>query len=193
LESILNSIKESKLSSTKAYSKIFFSLETKYLAQEVGGWENKAKLGLALGVVYSPQIGFRVYKEESIEELLSILTRKNIVIGFNLKDFHFKVLEAYYKDWERIPIIDILEYAESKLSIRLPFAAFVEATLNKLPPLSGEEVVRLYRLGKEAEVEKNCCYKVKLLAELYEFAQKNKCLYYKTKDNLKFKLPWELS
>ena len=51
---------------------VYFDLETQKSAQDVGGWGNKDKMGLSVGVTYSTaRAGYQVYSEEQVEALWS--------------------------------------------------------------------------------------------------------------------------
>ena len=49
---------------------VYFDLETQKSAQDVGGWGNKDKMGLSVGVTYSTaRAGYQVYGESQVEAL----------------------------------------------------------------------------------------------------------------------------
>ena len=67
---------------------VFFDLETKYLADEVGGWGNIHKMELAVAVTYSTaDADFHSYTEEQAAELVDELRRADLVVGFNVRRF----------------------------------------------------------------------------------------------------------
>ena len=74
----------------------FFDLETQRLAEEVGGWGNVHLMRLAVGVLYDKgSDGFEIFSEEQVEDLIERLRAYDLVVGFNIKRFDYRVLGAY--------------------------------------------------------------------------------------------------
>ena len=67
---------------------LVFDLETQRSAEEVGGWGNIPKMGLALAVVYDLQRrSYRTYYETDADKLLLDLVMADRVVGFNIDNF----------------------------------------------------------------------------------------------------------
>lgn len=64
---------------------VYFDLETKYLSDEVGGWSNIERMGLAVAVTYSTQRGgFAHYTESEVGMLIDELCNADLVVGFQV-------------------------------------------------------------------------------------------------------------
>ena len=75
---------------------VYFDLETKRSANDVGGWNNKAEMGMSVGVTYSSAKGkYTIYAEKNVSELVDELLAADLVIGFNHISFDYEVLQAY--------------------------------------------------------------------------------------------------
>ena len=85
-----------------------FDIETKKLADEVGGWNNKHKMGVAcLVVLDSRDLSYHVFSPDDIpgaKPLIQIielfdnaLNEGEIISGYNILDFDFKILEHELK------------------------------------------------------------------------------------------------
>jgi DEAD/DEAH box helicase domain-containing protein len=54
---------------------LYFDLETQRTANDVGGWGNKHKMGMSIGVTYSTTTGeYHIYSEKTVEALIAQLT-----------------------------------------------------------------------------------------------------------------------
>ena len=75
---------------------LVLDIETQRSAEEVGGWDNCDRMGLAVAVTQDLETGeIRVYTEADVEDLLADLTAAACIIGFNLRRFDFGVLRGY--------------------------------------------------------------------------------------------------
>ena len=75
---------------------VYFDLETKHSAADVGGWSHIDKMGMSIGVTYSTaRGGYKVYGEPEVEALITELQRADLVVGFNHERFDYRVLEGY--------------------------------------------------------------------------------------------------
>ena len=63
---------------------IYFDLETKYSAEEVGGWENIEDMGMSVGVIWdSVDQQFSVYLDHQTNELVEHCKSSDQIVGFN--------------------------------------------------------------------------------------------------------------
>ena len=71
---------------------IYFDLETKYSAEEVGGWENIEDMGMSVGVIWdSVDQQFSVYLDHQTNELVEHCKRSDQIVGFNHVGFDYRV------------------------------------------------------------------------------------------------------
>ncbi len=134
-----------------------FDLETKYSAQEVGGWHNAHKMGISVAVVYDSGLDdFVTYLENETNRLLDHLNRLELVVGFNNRRFDNKVLGAYTsQDLSQMPILDLLEVVQERLGYRLSLDRLAHHTLGTKKSADGLQALKWYR---EGEIEKICHY-----------------------------------
>lgn len=134
-----------------------FDLETKYSAQEVGGWHNAHKMGISVAVVYDSLLDdFVTYLEEETDRLLEHLNRLELVVGFNNRRFDNRVLGAYTSlDLSKMVLLDLLEVVQERLGYRLSLDRLAHHTLGTKKSADGLQALQWYR---EGEIEKICHY-----------------------------------
>lgn len=175
---------------------VYFDLETKKLANEVGGWGNKHLMGLSVGVVYlNRHQKFVTYLEDKVEDLIVTLSEADLVVGFNVKNFDYEVLYPYTKvDLKEIPTFDMLEDIHKKLGFRLSLDHLVTATLDGATKIAnGLQAVQWYRNGEIDKIINYCIQDVKITKELFEFGCENGYVLYKdrTKGVSKLAVQWK--
>ena len=111
----------------------FFDLETQKLAAEVGGWQNTHLMRVSVAVLYEvPADTFKVYREHEIQGLIEDLKRLDLVVGFNISRFDYRVLRAYTPfNLERLPTFDILGEIHKGLGFRVSLGHLAEKTLGR--------------------------------------------------------------
>ncbi len=134
-----------------------FDLETKYSAQEVGGWHQAHKMGISVAVVYDSLLDdFVVYLEDDVERLLDHLFRLELVVGFNNRRFDNSVLAGYTtRNLNEMVILDLLEVVHSRLGYRLSLDRLAQCTLGSKKTADGLQALKWYKQG---EIEKICHY-----------------------------------
>ncbi len=110
----------------------YFDLETQKSADEVGGWGNIHKMGLAVGVVWdSVEQDYFVYEEKDAKKLVEKLRTADLVVGFNVIGFDYTVLQPYSDfDLQEINTFDMLVDVKKLLNFRLSLNHLAEHTLN---------------------------------------------------------------
>lgn len=161
-------------------SEIFFDLETQHLAEEVGGWGNKHRMRLACAVTLNAATQeFQDYVEADAEHLLATLQSAARVIGFNLKNFDYAVLQPYTKvKLARLPTLDMLEEIQRVLGFRLSLDTLASATLNAEKLADGVQAVRWFKAGEMAKLLEYCRKDVALTQQLFLYGKQHGYLYY---------------
>jgi len=174
----------------------FFDLETQRLAEEVGGWGNVHLMRLAVGVLYDKgSNGFEVFAEKQVENLIERLRDYDLVVGFNIKRFDYRVLGAYTGfDFGELPTFDILEDIYRRLGFRLSLGHLAEQTLGRAKVADGIQAVRWLREGKLDAVVEYCKDDVAITRDLFDYGLNHGYLVYQTKDGQQVRLPvnWNL-
>ncbi len=171
-----------------------FDLETKFSAEEVGGWQNVEKMGMSLGVVYDSVLdGYVTYLEEEVESLMEHLHSLELVVGFNNKRFDNRVLYSYGKTGlDELPTLDLLEEIQKHLGYRLSLNGVAEHTLNVKKSGDGLMALQWYRQGNYEMLRKYCMKDVEITKNIMLFALQNGFLLFQNKARQKVRLPLHL-
>ncbi len=162
-------------------SAIVFDLETQRSAEEVGGWEHREKMGLAVGVIYDlDRSEFRVYTEAAVHALIAELTRARLIVGFNLRRFDFDVLRGYAAlDYDALPVLDILDRIHRRLGFRLSLGHLAEETLGERKSADGLQSLAWFKAGELERVIEYCKQDVLLTKRLYDYGRQHGYLLYR--------------
>jgi DEAD/DEAH box helicase domain-containing protein len=160
---------------------LVLDLETQRSAEEVGGWENAERMGLAVAVTADLATGeARVYTEEQVEELLQALTGAAGIIGFNLRRFDFAVLRGYRDlDYAALPVLDMLEEVQASLGFRLSLNHLARETLGSPKLADGLQSLAWFKAGELDKVIEYCRADVELTRRLFEFGREHGYLLYR--------------
>ncbi len=172
-----------------------FDIETQRLADEVGGWGNVHLMRLAVAVLYDNRSDiYETFTEEQVESLIERLQDFDLVVGFNIKRFDYRVLGAYTAlDFRALPTFDILEDIHSRLGFRLSLGHLAEQTLGKAKIADGIQAVRWFREGNLDAVTDYCKEDVTITKELFEFGLSHGYLLYRTRAGQAVRLPVDWS
>lgn len=159
---------------------VYFDLETKYLADEVGGWDFIDRMELAVAVTYSTQRGsFTHYTEQEVSALIEELSRADLVVGFNILRFDYTVLRPYTtRDLRQLPTLDILHELHRQLGRRVKLDSCAQATLGATKGGDGLQAVRWFREGHIEKVIEYCTQDVDIVRRLHEYGKQHRCIYF---------------
>jgi DEAD/DEAH box helicase domain-containing protein len=159
---------------------IYFDLETKKSADEVGGWQQISRMGMSIGVTYSTaRDSYKIYPENQVDDLVRELQRADLIVGFNHLRFDFEVLHGYTAlDLRQLPTLDLLIDLQSRLQHRLSLEAIAAATFGVKKTGEGMQAIQWYREGKLMEIAEYCCYDVKLTRLVHEYGRNHRHLHY---------------
>lgn len=177
-------------------NKIVLDLETQKAFDDVGGRDKNHLLKVSIVGIYSyPQNKFLTFTEDKLFRLGEMLSEADQVIGFNIKNFDFQVLQPYlHFDLSAIPTLDILEEVEKIIKHRVKLDNLAQMTLGTAKSGDGLEALKMFRQGRMEELKKYCLNDVRITRDLYEYVRKYGKLLYKdyfeTKEiRLNFKEP----
>jgi DEAD/DEAH box helicase domain-containing protein len=175
---------------------VFFDLETQKTAQDVGGWENKHLMRVSVAVVHDSTTGENHhFGEVQVDDLVRTLRRADLVVGFNIRSFDYRVLSAYGGDeLEGIPTFDILEDVQRRLGFRLSLDHLASRTLGECKIADGLQAVAWFREGRMEELRAYCQKDVEITRRLFEFGCTNGYLIYETRGGQAVRLPvdWDV-
>jgi DEAD/DEAH box helicase domain-containing protein len=169
----------------------FLDLETCCSAEEVGGWERCHHMGVSLAVlVETAPERLRVYRAGDLERLCRRLAELDLVVGFNLKRFDYRVLQPYSPlHLADLPTLDILEDIQKILGFRLSLGHLAEKTLGEKKTGNGLLALELYKAGRWQELEAYCRQDVLLTRRLFEYGAREGHLVYQHRQGLLVRLP----
>jgi DEAD/DEAH box helicase domain-containing protein len=173
---------------------VYFDLETKHSADDVGGWSHIDKMGMSIGVTYSTARGdYKIYGEPEVEDLIKEIQRADLVVGFNHIRFDYRVLEGYsIFDFSQVPSLDMLIVLNEKLGHRLKLDSIAQATLGCEKSAEGLQAIEWFKQGKMAEIAEYCCFDVKITKLVHEYGAAHGHLFYTNRfgNKLKVKVEW---
>lgn len=162
---------------------IYFDIETRRGAEEVGGWGNKHLMQMAVGVIYdSLERNYFTFLEEDVDQLIERLMQADLVIGFNLINFDYPVLQPYTNlDLKNIKTFDMLQDIQDRLGFRLSLNHLAKNTLKIEKIADGLQSLRWFKEGKIEKVIEYCIKDVEITRELFRFGVKNNHLLFESK------------
>ncbi|WKZ26547.1 MAG: ribonuclease H-like domain-containing protein [Candidatus Paceibacterota bacterium] len=155
-------------------SKIVFDIETKNIFSDVGE-RNPAALDISVVGIYDYRSGeYKTFLEEEFNKLWPILSRANLLIGFNSDHFDIPLLNKYYPgDLTKIKSLDILKEIKESFGRRMKLDQIAEGTLGIRKSGFGLQATEWWKKGEVEKVKKYCLDDVKITKEIYEYALKN--------------------
>ena len=166
-------------------------IETQRSAKEVGGWHRAERMKVSCAVLYDSQKdAFFEYVEGQIPSLLEKLHELDLVIGFNIKRFDYRVLSAYTDmDFGRIPTLDLLEKVKDRLGYRLSLDHLASATLDAGKTADGLDALRWWKEGKMAKILEYCRSDVAITRDLFRFGREKRYVLFRNKAEQIVRLP----
>jgi hypothetical protein len=155
---------------------VYFDLETRRTAADVGGWGNKHAMGVSVAVTYSTQSAdYTIYTEDKVGDLINEMVRADLVVGFNHVGFDYEVLLGHtiFDFRDQLNSLDLLIELEKKLGHRLKLEAVAEASLGTGKSADGLQAIRWWQQGKIAEIAEYCCFDVKVTRLVHEYGAKH--------------------
>lgn len=174
--------------------KIVLDLETQKLFEDVGGRGKNHLLKISVCGIYDyKRDKYEVYEEKDLPRLAPLLQSADQIIGFNIKDFDFEVLQPYLNfNIFEIPYYDILEEINKIIGHRIALETVAQGTLGSGKSGNGKQAVLYYRSGRMDLLKKYCLDDVKVTRQIYDYALKNQKLLYRDYFNIK-EIPLKVS
>lgn len=176
--------------------RLFFDLETKYSAEQVGGWGNVMDMGMSVGVIWdSLDEAFHVYLEHQVPELIDHLKRAEITVGFNHVEFDLRVLAGAvppidsrhqrYLELRAMNHCDLLTEVKNVLGHRLKLDSLARPTLQVGKSADGLQALEWYREGRIDLIIEYCKQDVEVTRRLFEYAVEHGELHYDSRAGIK--------
>lgn len=161
--------------------KIVLDLETQKLFEEVGGRGKNHLLKVSVCGIYDYSTDkYQIFEERELSRLSPMLQTADQIIGFNIKDFDFEVIQPYLNfDIHKVPYLDLLQEIEKVLGHRINLESVAQGTIGSGKSGSGKEAILYFRNGRMDLLKKYCLDDVKVTRQVYEYVLKNGKLLYK--------------
>ena len=173
----------------------YFDLETQKSADDVGGWGNIHKMGLAIGVLWdSMDEDYFVYEEKNAKKLVEKLRTADLVVGFNVIGFDYTVLQPYSDfDLQEINTFDMLDDIKNLLNFRLSLNHLAQHTLNAKKSADGLVSLQWYKEGKIDKIIHYCKQDVEITRDLFLFGEKNGYVNYQSRsgNSIQLEVNWK--
>lgn len=163
-----------------ALKKIVLDLETQNSFQDVGGRGKNHLLKISVcGVYFYETDKYQTFEEHELGKLAPLLQTADQIIGYNIKDFDFEVLQSYLNfNIFEVPYLDILQEIEKVIGHRVKLESVAQATLGSGKSGTGLQAIVYWRAGKLDELKKYCLDDVRVTKQVYEYGKKNGKLLY---------------
>ena len=176
---------------------VYFDLETKRSANDVGGWDRKADMGMSIGVTFSTASNrYMIYDEANVQALIQELREADLVIGFNHISFDYEVLMGYTVlnlcDCTRN--LDLMVDLEKHLQHRPKLDAVASESLGESKTAVGTDAIKWWQEGKIMAIAEYCCFDVKVTKMVHEYGARNGLVKYRNRFNQALEIPvqWAL-
>ena len=169
-------------------------IETRRSAKEVGGWNRAEKMGVSCAILYDSKTDiYREYLQKDIELLCKDLQQLDLVIGFNIIHFDYKVLSGLSDfDFFSLPTLDILLKVHERLGYRLSLDHLAVQTLGSKKSADGLMALKWWKQGKMDKIIEYCKQDVKVTRDLYLYGKENQFLVFKNKAGNQVRVPVNL-
>jgi DEAD/DEAH box helicase domain-containing protein len=157
---------------------VVFDLETQRSFDEVGGRSQLHRLGVSVGVAYRyDRDDFLVVAEDTIGDLVDLLLRADLVVGYNIRGFDYEVLRGYTDaDLQKLPTFDMMYDLEERLGFRPKLESVAVPTLGVGKSADGLQALEWWRAGEVGKIVEYCREDVRVTRDLYDFGKRNQCV-----------------
>ena len=170
-------------------------IETQRSAQEVGGWHRADLMRVSCVVLYDSKTHeYLEFMENQVQDLIGMLTEFDVIVGFNIKRFDYKVLSGYTNyDFKTLATLDILEDVHAHLGYRLSLDHLAGVTLGTQKTGDGLQALRWWKEGKIREIIEYCRKDVEITRALFKYGRDKGHLLFtnKAKQTVRIPVKWQ--
>jgi len=128
--------------------------------------------------------------DDQVASLIDLLKTLDLVIGFNIKRFDFRVIGGYSDfDFKTLPTLDILEHVHNHLGYRLSLNHLAGVTLGVKKTADGLQALRWWKQGRIREIIDYCKADVEITKGLFLYGKNNGYLLFKNKAKKTVRIP----
>ena len=154
------------------FNTLCFDLETQLSADEVGGWGNAHDMRMSIGCTKkNGDSMIRTFTESHVEDLINELNNAELVIGFNIKGFDYKVLSRYTNlVFTNLPTFDLLNQIHLTLGHRVSLDNLAQPTLGIPKSADGLQAIQWFKEGEYEKIMQYCRRDVEITEQLFNVA-----------------------
>ncbi len=184
---------------------VYFDLETKYSAEEVGGWSNIEDMGMSVGILWDTEDSkFHIYLEDDAQKMIDHFKRVEMIVGFNHIGFDHRVVagsrystrqdrQRLYTELAEMNNFDMLIELKKILGHRLKLDSIARPTLGAGKSADGLQALEWYKEGKLDKIIEYCKDDVKVTRDVHQYALEKGELLYESYSGIKtVKVEWSL-
>lgn len=163
---------------------LFLDLETRNTDEDVGGWDHVEDMRVAVVVTFSTADGrFHVFEEDELTFFFEQLFAADLVVGFNICKFDYRVLSRYAGgSLAGLPTLDLMDEITQVAGHRVKLDNLAQHSLGKAKTASGLDAVRLFKEGAMYELVEYCTQDVRLTRDLYLHGERHGTVAFKDVD-----------
>ena len=174
--------------------KIVLDLETQKEFAEVGGRGKYHLLKVSVCGIYEYATDkFSTFTESELFKLAEILQNADQIIGFNIRDFDFEVLQPYMNfELKALPTLDIIDDVQKHLGHRISLETIAQGTLGQGKSGTGKEAIVYFRNNRMDLLKKYCLDDVRITRDIYQYGLNSQQILYKDFFEIKkIPVPWK--
>jgi DEAD/DEAH box helicase domain-containing protein len=166
-------------------------IETRFSAQEVGGWGRADRMGVSIACLYD-QKHDRIfdYEQHQMGELVEHLRKFDLVIGYNHIKFDYAVLGGLHPfRFRQLPSLDLCADIRNRLGYAIKLDNAAQATLDAAKSADGLQALKWWQEGRLDLITEYCRQDVAVTRDLYLFGREHGHVFFTNKAGQKVKLP----
>jgi DEAD/DEAH box helicase domain-containing protein len=153
---------------------LVFDIETKQIAQDVGGWDHIDKLGVSVACAYDSKTDqYLSFEEHQLKDLFALMEDR-LLIGYNIKGFDLPVLGGHGLKWSHFDLFDLmldLEILTRQRYLKLEHVA--QGTLGVGKSADGLQAIEWWKQGEIEKIKEYCIQDVKVTRDVFEHGRKH--------------------
>ncbi len=157
-----------------------FDLETQQDIASVGGRAFLERLRVSIGVAY--HVGerrFYQFEESQMGDLVALLRGADLVVGYNICHFDFRVLSAYTDAaLSTLPHCDLMRDIEQSLGHRVKLDSIAKQTLGIPKSADGTLALKWWREGRLDLIRDYCQQDVDITRRVWEYGRDHGHVWY---------------
>jgi hypothetical protein len=157
---------------------VYFDLETRRTANDVGGWGNKHKMGISVACTFSTKLNeYSIYTQDETAAISSSSSKARIWSSASITSAsttrYSKGTTCSLTLTDLPHSLDLLIDLEKALGHRIKLDAVAAATLGMGKTADGLDALKWWQQGEVAKIAEYCCYDVKVTKCVHEYGAKH--------------------